>query len=62
MIKTCLCGHKEKDHFIGTVYTTHWQELGKLCSHQYNGDCKCKNFQLDNLSYIEKLAKDRNLI
>ena len=62
MIKICICGHSKKDHFIGTVYTTHWQEIGEICGHIYNGDCKCRNFKLDNLTYIEDLAREKGLL
>jgi hypothetical protein len=57
-ITTCACGHKKYDHYS--------QKYDEECVHKmgrYTGiKCDCRGFSVDNLDYIEKIAKDRNLI
>jgi hypothetical protein len=70
MTKKCTCGHPVSEH-IG-IYDNIWikrlQTTRDACMHGdklYHGEfdwCQCRTFQLDNLSYIEDLAKHRNLI
>lgn len=53
----CKCGHTKEDHEI-----TH--EVAGACS-RYEDDftfCGCSVFVLDNLSYIEYLAKQKGLV
>jgi hypothetical protein len=56
----CVCGHKRK------IHATDIPGLGSLCNHTTSDgilyDCDCEDFKLDNLSYIEAVAKERNLI
>lgn len=52
MIEYCVCGHP---------LITHTHELG-YCQKTYTYECTCGRFKLDNLKYVEDLAKKRNLI
>jgi hypothetical protein len=51
----CICGHLKKDHDLVAEYM-------RLCWGDVNRKCPCRNFKLDNLSYIEQLAKQKGLI
>ena len=51
----CMCGHIKLGH---TYKDGHW---GINQKDEYR-KCPCENFILDNLEYIEALAKERNLI
>lgn len=61
----CLCGHHQGLHIINC----HWEytefkdpnihDPFSMKSYMF---CKCDGFKLDNLSYIEELAEERNLI
>jgi hypothetical protein len=59
----CICGHPEKEHYaegegfvIGIEYGTHW------CSGCIGKPGAFHTFTLDNLSLIEQVAAERNLI
>jgi hypothetical protein len=51
----CVCSHKLRFHVDHEDVP-----IGKYCV----GDniCRCENFKLDNLYYIEDLAKERGLV
>jgi hypothetical protein len=51
MKEYCVCGHT----VIGHV--DRYPETTTACVW-----CECMKFKLDNLSYVEDLAKERNLI
>jgi hypothetical protein len=53
---TCVCGHTREFHWLtGDGCNT--------CFYMYQSQDKWQHrFQLDNLSYIEKLARERGLV
>ena len=54
----CICGHEDSDHYL----FAQTDEYCTICYRMY-GEEKCWHvFKLDNLTYIEKLAKERNLV
>ena len=56
MIEYCVCGHLKEAHFIrlNNSMTT-----PMLCASIVD---KCMNFKLDNLKFIEDLAKEKGLM
>lgn len=72
----CLCGHKKKDHFMADFahvvgglmeccrcappdMPPQYQKQGVL---EITGFAVAHSYQPDNLSYIEKRAKERKLV
>ena len=53
----CTCGHDLRFHVNHTDIG-----YGKYCVGKLNPDCKCMEFILDNLTYIERIAKERKLV
>jgi hypothetical protein len=53
----CLCGHLKYTH-MGNISCA---SLVKLAPDWFTS-CQCSKFTLDNLSYIEDLAKEKGLI
>jgi len=56
----CKCGHVQRIH-------THWNMNNLECDGWINDglemcECECKEFDQDNLSYIEALAKQKDLV
>jgi hypothetical protein len=52
----CICGHVAIQHYSSLT----WCET---CFYTHSNTTQWQhNFQLDNLSYIEQLAKEKNLI
>jgi hypothetical protein len=57
----CICKHNKKDHDIdpSEIFSP---PIG-WCNYCFKiTDTPCKKFRLDNLSYVERLAKERKLI
>jgi hypothetical protein len=52
----CMCGHEFDSHYR-KKFCLLVIVLG--CG---GGTCKCTEFKLDNLKFIEQLAKKRNLV
>lgn len=49
----CLCGHKAANHFnASNCWDCKWEGIIP----------NCKKFKLDNLTFIERLAEQKNLI
>jgi hypothetical protein len=63
MQNLCLCGHERWKHYnkhksLGYCHACSWRGGGS-----YTPGSKYKHeFQLDNLDYVERVAKERNLI
>jgi hypothetical protein len=63
MEEYCVCGHVKLSH-------TGWENEPTGCGdvatigfiEVYNEMCECQEFKLDNLRFVEDLAKRRNLI
>ena len=55
----CKCGHTQSIHF---PKLKHYKCAGYFNDGLEMLDCECKEFDQDNLSYVEQLAKQRNLI
>lgn len=57
MKNVCRCGHIEKDHSWSNAVSSHVD----VCAHNYAGDknCKCRNYQRDNLKYLEQLYEKK---
>lgn len=55
----CTCGHSYERHAVYAYdgACAAWEDYIDPSDR-----CMCGRFKLDNLSYIEKLAKERNLI
>lgn len=65
--KYCICGHLKKEHGIRTLAVERPHILGICWTCRYAESRETQinsvhNFKLDNLSYIEELAKKRKLI
>jgi hypothetical protein len=59
----CNCGHKEKDHQTWhSNYGDYWCPVLKYTGFNKIRQCGCLKYIQDNLSYIEILAKKKNLI
>lgn len=50
----CICGHGKDKHYEETFYFYPYCKM-----YDY---CRCLSFKLDNLQFVEDLAKERNLI
>ena len=55
----CVCGHIRVSHNCYIDFCEQFLGQSGIFEEQY---CKCQKFKLDNLSYIEQLAKEKNLI
>lgn len=59
MKEYCICGHSIREH-------KGWEYEPTGCqgddSSVVGGICECSEFKLDNLRFVEDLAKERNLI
>jgi len=55
----CICGHEKAIHTSWVERCVAYDEASGFFEPK---DCECKSFKLDNLSYIEALAKERNLV
>ena len=54
----CVCGHMRSTHNINA----RWTGYCFICLDPSDMNVRKHDFRLDNLSYIEKLAKERKLI
>lgn len=61
----CKCGHLESIHalkYLKSIQLTSFNDCYYKMSADQMDYCDCKEYTPDNLSYIERLAKERNLI
>jgi hypothetical protein len=59
----CRCGHTKEFHTLRYVGTkSACAKILRIDENQYIEWCQCHRFVLDNLYYIERLAKERKLI
>lgn len=60
----CLCTHRWEQHFVNARNGQIWCGFdGGEYKEEWRGwNCPCKNFVLDNLKYIEDLAKEKGLV
>ena len=49
----CHCGQSRYKH---------WGVRGKCVTANHEQNCSCDNFQLDNLSYVEQVARAKGLV
>ena len=61
MKEYCVCGHNINEH-------AGWEGEPTGCTYELSSrwthydSCQCSEFKLDNLRFVEDLAKKRNLI
>ena len=65
----CKCGHSSKDHakeFLSHPLSgnSNWEHNScfVMCEDPPLPYCRCMKFVLDNLTLVEKLARERNLV
>jgi hypothetical protein len=57
----CLCGHKYHEHLMSYSQGNLFLKVCHECQVEGWHDT-CYNFQLDNLAFIERKAKERRLV
>jgi len=55
----CICGHINKEHRHMNREADRWKYTTKVCWSKY---CICFEFKLDNLAYVEQVARARGLV
>lgn len=67
MNNLCICGHSKEDHTLRSMETDGTFSTAVLSCHHdqayFKGMCICPWYsEVDNLTHIEILAKQRNLV